>query len=327
MVSEYLIIKILCMPACRTIERDMRVLVTGARPPTVLQPACPLTLVVIVVATGATRGIGRAIVTAIAARGKEHVIYLGCRDPRIGAALAASLGSGSRIVPLELDVMDGASIANAAATVTADLASSGEWLDALVNNAGVLLEREGSDLASIVEPTLRVNVDGVVAVTDKFILLLCEGGRIINVSSGAGTRATALLSEASRAELDCADTQTLRATFARLAHAAAAMPHPPGETPIYGLSKAALNYYTRLVARETAHLRVNACSPGFCRTEIAGQNISYTRQPKDASLGADVVAKLLFGDLGTDTGSFYKECSKPGTPLDKAHSAVEPWVA
>ena len=73
-------------------------------------------------------------------------------------------------------------------------------------------------------------------------------------------------------------------------------------------------------------LLVNACSPGFCRTEIAGPDAVYTaRQPKDAALGADVVLKLLFGELGSGTGLFYKECSKPGTPLEAAHSAVEPW--
>ena len=35
--------------------------------------------------------------------------------------------------------------------------------------------------------------------------------------------------------------------------------------------------------------------------------------------------KLLFGELGLGTGLFYKECSKPGTPLEAARSAVEPW--
>jgi len=79
------------------------------------------------------------------------------------------------------------------------------------------------------------------------------------------------------------------------------------------------------VARETPRLRVNACSPGFCRTEIAGPGVVYTREPKSAALGADVVVKLLFGDLGGETGTFYKECSKPGTSLDAARSAVEPW--
>ena len=87
---------------------------------------------------------------------------------------------------------------------------------------------------------------------------------------------------------------------------------------------------TRLIAREHPRLLVNACSPGFCRTDIAGADVDYSkgRPPKDARLGADVVLKLLFGEVGAgSTGGFYKECSKPGTPIDAANSAAEPWVA
>eukprot|EP00966_Prymnesium_polylepis_P296761 6855799-Prymnesium_polylepis.1 len=263
--------------------------------------------------TGATRGVGRAILEAIAARrGEHHVLYLGCRNLSAGTALAASLGNDS-VIPVQLDVTDSASVAAAAQTIAKD----GNQLDALVNNAGVLLERDGGDLASIVEPTLQINFDSVVTVTDAFITLLRDGGQIVNVSSGAGTRATGALTIATREELDAAaDASALRAAFTRLARDAAASEQQPGETPVYGLSKAAVNYYTRLIARETPRLRVNACSPGFCRTEIAGRDIVYTREPKDAALGADVVVKLLFGELGGGaTGRFFKECSKPGTPV------------
>ena len=74
---------------------------------------------------------------------------------------------------------------------------------------------------------------------------------------------------------------------------------------------------------------MNACSPGFCRTEIAGPNADYSeREPKAPALGADVVVKLLKGQLGeAATGRFFKECSRPGTPLERARSAEEAWVA
>merc|ERR1740124_891478 len=98
-----------------------------------------------------------------------------------GAALAAALSCGSvQVVPVEIDVTKSATVAAAASTVAAACSASSP-LDALVNNAGVLLERDGCDLASIVEPTLS-----------------------INVSSGAGTRATASLDDAGRAVLDAA---------------------------------------------------------------------------------------------------------------------------
>ncbi|EOD22049.1 hypothetical protein EMIHUDRAFT_240561 [Emiliania huxleyi CCMP1516] len=235
--------------------------------------------------------------------------------------LAAELGGGA--VPLLLDVTDDASVAAAAASVLA----TGSQLDALVNNAGVLLERKGTALASIVEPTLRVNLRGAVSVTAAFRPLIRDGGLIVNISSGAGTFVTGQLDPSVRARLEAMDAARLQEAIARLAAAAAASPtHQPDDTPIYGVSKAGLNYYTQLEARENPRLRVVACSPGFCRTAIAGADADYSRrEPKEAALGADVVVKLLLGDLGRDSGRFYKECSKPGTSLEAARSKQEPW--
>ena len=52
------------------------------------------------------------------------------------------------------------------------------------------------------------------------------------------------------------------------------------------------------------------------------------REPKPAALGADVVLKLLAGEVGAgSTGAFFKEASKPGTPLEEARSVEEAWVA
>ena len=76
------------------------------------------------------------------------------------------------IQPLRLDVTDVASVIAAAATVTA----AGTKLDALVNNAGVLLERKGCSLSEIVEPTMAVNIDGVAVVTEAFLPLMADGG-------------------------------------------------------------------------------------------------------------------------------------------------------
>ena len=287
-----------------------------------------------VLVTGATQGIGLAIVEALVdalpmGGGRHNVnkIYLGCRDGLRGQNLSYMFAGRKCLPPgvvvqIKLDVTDPASIAAAAETI----AASGHKLDALVNNAGVLLEREGSDLKELVEPTFRVNVDGVVAVTTAFQGMIRDGGQIINVSSGAGTRAAGALDAAALAELESASTAaSLRASITKLAHDVASKPHAAGETPIYGLSKCALNMYTRLVAREMPRLRVNACSPGFCRTNIAGKHVAYTREPKAAALGASVVLKLLRSEL-TGTGGFFKESSKPGTPLAAARSVAEPWV-
>ena len=259
-----------------------------------------------ILVTGGTRGIGRAVVEALARR-EGVVVYLGCRDLAAGQAVAPHDG----VVPVLLDVTDPASIKTAVETVRA-----AGGLDAVVNNAGVMDEGDAAR-------TLAVNLLGVAAVTAAFAPLLGAGGRIINVSSGAGLRAAAALAPADREALEADTVAGIEAAAARLAAAAAGGPG----TPIYGLSKAAVNAYTKLAARTYPALRVNACSPGFCRTDIAGPNADYSaREPKAPALGADVITKLLFDDaLSQNTGKFFKECSKPGTAVEDAVSREEPW--
>ena len=85
-------------------------------------------------------------------------------------------GGGARVQPLQLDVASAECVRTVAAAVERDEAGG---LDALVNNASVLLVREGVELGEVVEPTLTVNVDGAIKVTETFAPLLADNGRIV----------------------------------------------------------------------------------------------------------------------------------------------------
>jgi NAD(P)-dependent dehydrogenase (short-subunit alcohol dehydrogenase family) len=116
-----------------------------------------------VLVTGATRGIGQALVEEALGRGAKRV-YAGTRQP-----LAHP---DARVTPLSLDVTDAVQIQECVANIGS--------LDILVNNAGVALFDDLSDRA-VLEQHLAVNLFGTYGVTQAFLpLLLRSGGAIVN---------------------------------------------------------------------------------------------------------------------------------------------------
>jgi len=131
--------------------------------------------------TGANRGIGRALVEALLARGATK-IYAGARQPESLAALAAA--SGGRVVPVRLDVTR-PDLVRAAAAVAGDTTL-------LINNAGIVARFGGAftDAGWLTagREEFEVNVLGTLAVTQAFATILAAngGGAVANVSSVAG---------------------------------------------------------------------------------------------------------------------------------------------
>ena len=161
---------------------------------------------VVVVVTGAGRGLGRELVRAFAQAGARKV-YAAGRDPAALAATAA-LAPG-QVVPLALDVSDRASIA-AAARLAPDATL-------LVNNAGVL--DFGSVLDAppeVFERNLQVNLFGPLLLTRALAPAISAngGGAVVNVMSVVALASMPGLAayNASKAALHSA-TQSLRASL------------------------------------------------------------------------------------------------------------------
>ena len=119
-----------------------------------------------VLVTGATRGIGQALVAEALSRGAKRV-YAGTRHP-----LAHP---DARVTPMALDVTNAAQIQAAAERV--------ESLDILINNAGIALYDDLSD-RDVLERHLAVNLFGTYAVTQAFLpqLTRANGAIVNNVS-------------------------------------------------------------------------------------------------------------------------------------------------
>nr|CAM34348.1 putative short-chain dehydrogenase/reductase SDR [Streptomyces tendae] len=212
--------------------------------------------------TGANRGIGRATAAALHALGWR--VVLAARDADEAERAAASLGPGAS--GIALDVTCPRSVARAAGR-------AGE-VDALVNNAGVLLDAGADPLSvpiEVVRATLEVNVLGAWRVCRQFVpgMVRRGWGRVVFVSSGTGAFSNGLFTG----------------------------------TPAYSLSKTAVNGLTTLLAAHTkgTGVLVNAVNPGRTRTRMMP---GAERPPEEAA--GDIVHALTLPDDGP-TGVFLRE--------------------
>jgi NAD(P)-dependent dehydrogenase (short-subunit alcohol dehydrogenase family) len=217
--------------------------------------------------TGANRGISFEVTRQLTRRG--FTVVLGSRDVQKGQRAAARLAEeGVFVLPRRLDVSDEESVEDLAARMVDDPGR----LDVLVNNAAIHYDTWqralGADL-DIVREALETNTFGAWRTCEAFVPLMRRGGhgRIVNVTSGAGSLASM-----------------------------------GGGTPAYNVSKAALNALTRMLAAELrgTGILVNAVDPVWTATDMGGHG---GRSVEDGAAG--VVWAATLPDDGPTGGFFY----------------------
>jgi 3-hydroxy acid dehydrogenase / malonic semialdehyde reductase len=131
--------------------------------------------------TGATAGFGAAIARRFVREG-WRVVAAGRRGERL-EALRAELGT--KLLPLVLDIREGAAVKKAFASLPADFRD----VDVLVNNAGLALGLEPAQSASLDDWDTMVdtNVKGLIYCTRIALERMVARGRghIVNISSVA----------------------------------------------------------------------------------------------------------------------------------------------
>jgi len=226
--------------------------------------------------TGANKGIGRETARRLAALGMT--VLVGARDRERGESAVAGLRAGSPDVHLViLDVADEASIARAAADVTARFGR----LDVLVNNAAISAGSGPPSTQSVaaMRELFATNVFGLVAVTQAFLPLLerSPAARIVNVSSSLGSLELA------------ADPDDVNA-------------RQGGPLFSYAASKTVVNAFTVRLANElrAKNIKVNSACPGYVATDL-----NKHRGVRTVQQGAEIIVRLAtLADDGPTAGFF-----------------------
>ncbi|MBD2259327.1 SDR family oxidoreductase [Pseudanabaena sp. FACHB-2040] len=222
----------------------------------------------IALVTGANRGIGLEVARQLAQKG--ITVYLGARDLEKGRAAAQALAAeGLSIIPCQLDVTRPQDIEQ----VVSQIEQAHGRLDILINNAGILYDTwqtaATADLA-VVQEALETNTFGPWRTSQAFIPLLKHSphGRIVNVSSGAGS-----------------------------------LQDMGGSTPAYSVSKVALNALTRMLAinLQSSGILVNAVCPGWVATDMGGSG------GRPVAEGAASVLWAALLPEGGPTGGFFRD--------------------
>jgi len=228
--------------------------------------------------TGANKGIGRETARRLAERGLT--VLVGARDRERGESAVTSLRASSPDVHLVLlDVADEASVARAAAEVTARFGR----LDVLVNNAAI--GRLGGPPSKHSIATMRelfaTNVFGLIAVTQALLPLLeqAPAARIVNVSSSLGS--LRLVADP--------DNENARQGALLLG---------------YSASKTAVNAFTVRLANElrAKNIKVNSACPGFVATDL-----NQHRGVRTVQQGAEIIVRLATLPDDGPTGGFFDD--------------------
>ncbi|KAH6683957.1 hypothetical protein B0J14DRAFT_526324 [Halenospora varia] len=275
--------------------------------------------------TGANKGIGLAIVRALALqyptspfRSGPLTIYLTARSAERGQAALESLnqdqqlksskvlaqdGGDTTIKFRELDISDSKSIQSFSDFLKKE---HPEGIDVLVNNAGIAMT--GFD-NNVVKETLHTNYYGTLQMTQSILPQIRPGGRLVNVASMAGHISGRYSSSLRKSFISASQTsvEACNALMEKFTADVKAGSHQAEGWPsaAYSVSKAGEIAYTKVIAAEEAKrgrgVLVNVCCPGWVVTDM-----TKGRGTKTVEQGAITPTLLALGDIKDATGEFWQ---------------------
>ncbi|GMP62238.1 hypothetical protein CsSME_00024416 [Camellia sinensis var. sinensis] len=276
------------------------------------------------VVTGSNKGIGFEICRQLASKG--IIVVLTARDEKKGFEALEKLksdGLSDHVVFCQLDVVDPSSVASLADFIKSKFGR----LDILVNNAGIvgvktdwdsLQSLEGKKLSIWKKVTtetyelgnecLQTNYYGTKRMVEALIplLQLSDSPSIVNVSSVMG-KLELIPSEWAKGVLNDVESLTkerveevLNEFLKDFKEGALETKGWPTSPSAYTVSKAAVNAYTRILAKKYPTFRINCVCPGWVKTDINNHTGDLTTEQ-----GAQCPVKLALLPDDGPSGLFF----------------------
>ncbi|XWS46053.1 hypothetical protein CRYUN_Cryun14cG0031500 [Craigia yunnanensis] len=279
------------------------------------------------VVTGANKGIGFEICKQLAAKG--ITVVLTARDETRGLEAVEKLkesGLSKTVVFHHLHVTEPASISCLVDFINTQFGR----LDILVNNAGiggVTADQDvvrASDLGKpgaqinwseilietneLAEECIQTNYYGVKRMCEALLplLQLSDSPRIINISSSMGQLqnvsnawAKAVLSDAENLTEEKID-EVLRIFLKDFKESSLQAKGWPTVLVTYSVSKAAMNAYTRILAKKYPSFHINCVCPGSVKTDL-----NYNTGLLTVEEGAESAVRLALLPNGGPSGQFF----------------------
>ncbi|KAJ0461644.1 putative short-chain dehydrogenase/reductase SDR, NAD(P)-binding domain superfamily [Helianthus annuus] len=283
------------------------------------------------VVTGANKGIGFEICRQLASNGVK--VVLTARDEKRGIDALAKFKDthlSDLVLFHQLDVLDPVSVASLAQFVKTQFGK----LDILVNNSGIggaVADEEALRAASnsakeaaagsqiewgkilnesyeLAVQCVQTNYYGAKRMVEHFIPILesSDSPTIVNVSSSMG-KLKGLKNEWAKGILNDIENLTEEkideVVGEYLKDYKDGLLEAKGWPPLmsaYILSKAALNAYTRILAKKYPSFSINCVCPGFVKTDI-----NYNTGILSVEDGAETPVKVALSPKGSPSGCFF----------------------
>jgi 3-oxoacyl-[acyl-carrier protein] reductase len=196
-----------------------------------------------VLVTGASRGIGRAIVLKLAEEGYKVGVHFKDNEEKAQEIVKRIIDSGGKAILLKADVVKEIEVRKMMESFVAEFGR----IYGLVNNAGIYKRKKIDELElKDWHETLDTNLTSVFICTMFSLPHMREGGRIVNISSVLAHRGS-------------------------------------NQGAHYAASKAGIIGFTKSLARELApkKITVNAVAPGAIETDIIAGDTPEKRKERE----------------------------------------------